>query len=314
MKKASDVLEVRESIFYNKNVDSDIKIASVGDIHISKTVGEKDIMNICKSLSNENPDYVCLLGDLIDSPKELVKGKGLDNLKALVKYCSYIAPTMIVLGNHDYIYSGSIDVPDLSDDSNIWGELNSLSDVYVLNDDVYSDDKILIGGYIQKEDVYNNRYDKHTEDAIALYIDLMEHPNLHSELKEDLPKVFITHSPASINDNRIKDLLSVYDVIIAGHYHNGCVPAMLENIYPKNAGIITPKLDLFPKQARGVVRLDTGTYLIYSGGWTKLSSVSPLLFHPLDMLCNRQIDITTLTSNEEYKNESIKTKKLVLKK
>ena len=89
---------------------------------------------------------------------------------------------------------------------------------------------------------------------------------------------------------------------------------MLENIYPKNAGIITPKLDLFPKQARGVVRLDTGTYLIYSGGWTKLSSVSPLLFHPLDMLCNRQIDITTLTSNEEYKNESIKTKKLVLKK
>ena len=314
MKKASDILEVRESIFYNKNIDKDIKIASVGDIHISKTVGERDINNICESISSENPDYICLLGDLVDSPKELTKEKSINNLKSLVKTCSTIAPTMIVLGSHDYIYKNSTDVPDLSDQSNIWGELNQLSDVYVLNDEVYSDDKIVIGGYIQKEEVYNNRYDKHTEDAIALYIDLMQHSDLHSELQEDLPKVFLTHSPASIHDNRIKDLLSVYDVIITGHYHNGCVPAMLENIYPKNAGIITPKLELFPDQARGVIKLTTGTYLIYSGGWVKLSAGSPLFFHPLDMLCNRQIDVTTLTSNEEYIDESIKTKKLVLKK
>ena len=43
MHKPSDVLEIRESILYNKNVKDDIKIASVGDIHISKLVGEKDI-------------------------------------------------------------------------------------------------------------------------------------------------------------------------------------------------------------------------------------------------------------------------------
>ncbi len=314
MKKASDILEVRESIFYNKNVDKDIKIASVGDIHISKNVGEIDINNIYESLSDENPDYVCLLGDLIDSPGKSTVGKDIDDLKTLVKYCSSIAPTMIILGNHDYIYNDSNDVPDLSDESNIWSYINKLSDVYVLNDDVYSDDKIIIGGCTQTEDVYNNRYDKHTEDAIALYIDLMEHPRLHSDLREDLPKIFLIHSPASINDNRIKDLLSVYDVIITGHYHNGCVPAMLENILPKNVGIITPKLELFPKYARGVVKLDTGTYLIYSGGWTKLSASSPLLFHPLDKLCNRQIDITTLTSDKAYIEESVKTKKLVLKK
>lgn len=308
MNKPSDLLQVRESIFYNKNVENDIKIASVGDIHISKSVGEKDINNIYESLAREEPDYVCLLGDIIDSPKELTKRS--EDLNKLVRSCSSIAPTMIVLGGHDFVY----DVPDLSSESNVWGKLNQLPDVYILNDEIYSDDKIIIGGYIQKEDVYNNRYDKHTEDAIAFYIDLMEHPNLHTKLREDLPKVFLTHSPASINDYRIKDVLSVYDVIITGHYHNGCVPAMLEDIYPKNAGIITPKLKLFPKQARGVVKLDTETYLIYSGGWIKLSAGSPLLFHPLDMLCNRQIDVTTLTSNEEYKDESIKTKKLVLKK
>ena len=246
MNKPSDMLQVRESIIYNKNVENDIKIASVGDIHISKSVGEKDINNIYESLAREEPDYVCLLGDIIDSPKELTKR--FDDLEKLIKSCSSIAPTMIVLGGHDFIY----DVPDLSDESNVWGKLNQLSEVYILNDEIYSDDKIIIGGYIQKEDVYNNRYDKHTEDAIAFYIDLMQHPDLYSGLREDLPKVFLTHSPATINDNRIKSQLSAYDVIITGHYHNGCVPAMLENIYPKNAGIITPKLKMFPKQARGV--------------------------------------------------------------
>ena len=314
MNKPSDILEVRESVFYNKSVQKEIKIASVGDIHISKTVGERDINNICESLFNENPDYVCLLGDFVDSPKEFTKEKSIDNLKFLVKTCSSIAPTMIVLGSHDFIYNGCTNVPDLSDESNIWGEINKLSNVCVLNDEVYSDDKIIIGGYIQKEEAYNNRNDKHTEDAVAFYMDLMEHPNLYSELSEDLPKVFLTHSPASIHNDKTKELLSAYDVILTGHYHNGCVPTMLEGICPKNAGIITPKLKLFPKYARGVVKLDTGTYLIYSGGWIKLSAGSPLVFHPLDMLCNRQIDVTTLTSNEEYIDESIKTKKLVLKK
>ena len=39
----SNILEIRESTFYNKNVNEDIKIVGIGDIHISKLVGEKDI-------------------------------------------------------------------------------------------------------------------------------------------------------------------------------------------------------------------------------------------------------------------------------
>ena len=309
MKKPSDMVEVRESFFYNKNVKQDIKIASVGDIHISKKVSQKDINNIFESLSRESPDYICLLGDLIDSPMELTKEKSIENLNNLIKSCSGIAPTMIILGNHDYER-----IPDLSDKSSFWSETNNLSDVYVLIDGVYSDNKIIIGGCIQKEEVYNNKNNKHRDDSTAFYKDLLKHTNLYTELRQDLPKIFLNHSPESINDCRVKELLSIYDIIITGHYHNGCVPAMLENIYPKNAGIITPKLKLFPKQARGVVELESGTYLIYNGGWTKLSDSSPTILHPLDKICNRQIDITTLTSNEEYKKEKIKTKKLVLKK
>ena len=309
MNKPSDVLEIRESNFYNEYAKKDIKIASIGDIHLSKLVGEKDINNINETLHKENPDYICLLGDIIDSPKELTIEKNIENLNTLIKNCSSIAPTMIIIGNHDYEKNS-----DLSDELNIWNEINKIRNVYVLNDNTYSDKRILIGGYTQKREAYGSKRNTHHEDSIAFYNDFISHSNLYEELKDDVPKILLTHSPESINNLKVEELLSVYDLIITGHYHNGCVPSFLENIYPKNAGIITPKFKVFPKTARGIIKLESGNYLIYSGGWTKLSSCSPIICHPLDTLCNRQIDVITLTSNKEYKNESIKTKKLVLKK
>lgn len=311
MNKPSDILEIRESIFYNEHAKNNIKIAGIGDIHISRLVGEKDINNIYESLFRENPDYICLLGDLIDSPKELTIEQSINDLFSLMKNCASIAPTMVILGSHDYDNTKEL---DLSNEEDIWSEINKLKDVYVLNDDIYNDNIITIGGYIQKKEAYNNPNDIHREDSLAFYNDFIKHPNLYFELREDVPKILLTHSPEVIRDSKVEELLSSYDIIITGHYHNGCVPAMLENIYPKNAGIITPKLRLFPKEARGIIKLDSDTYLIYSGGWIKLSAGSPLLFHPLDMLCNRQMDITTLTSDKEYVEEVIKTKKLVLKK
>ena len=62
-----------------------------------------------------------------------------------------------------------------------------------------------------------------------------------------------------------------------------------------------------------IIKLDTGTYLIYNGGWIKIQACSPKILQPLDKLCNRQMDITTLTSDIEYKEEQIKNKRLVLK-
>ena len=53
--------------------------------------------------------------------------------------------------------------------------------------------------------------------------------------------------------------------------------------------------------------------MIYNGGWIKIQACSPKILQPLDKLCNRQMDITTLTSDIEYKEEQIKNKRLVLK-
>ena len=313
MNKPSDILKIRDSIIYNENAKKNIRIASIGDTHISDIVGKDDINHISEALYKVKPDYICMLGDLVDSPDELKKDKKVEELKTLIKNSSTIAPTMVILGAHDFIDESREGFPDVIDETTIWNEIDKIPNVHVLNDKTYSDNNIFIGGYRQKKDVYYNFYRERKEDPKSYYRDFKKKEELYKDLPNDVPKVLLTHSPAPINYPAVKKLLSGYNVIITGHYHNGCVPAMLDDIYPKHAGLITPRKRILPKHARGIIKLDTGTYLIYNGGWIKIQACSPKVLQPLDKLCNRQMDITTLTSDIEYKEEQIKNKRLVLK-
>lgn len=314
MKNYADILKIRESTFYNKNVKEDIKIASIGDIHISQLVGIKDINNISEVLYKMKPDYICMLGDLVDTTDVLIDDKKVKELETLIKNSSSIAPTMIILGSHDFIDEKIEGFPDVIKKTDVWNKLNEINNTYLLNDELYKDNRIVIGGYRQKREVYYNLINENKEDADAYYDDFKKRENLYKELPQELPKVLLTHSPESITNPKVQELLRDYNVIITGHYHNGCVPAILDDLYPSNAGIITPRKKIFPTKARGVVKLENGSLLIYSGGWTKIAACTPKIIHKLDKLCNRQLDLMTLTSNEEYRNGEIHNKKVLLKK
>lgn len=314
MRNPSDLLKIRKSILYNKYVNKDIKIASVGDTHLSSLVGMEDVNKLSEVLYESNPDYICVLGDIVDTPKELLKDEKIKELKTLMNNSSSIAPTMVILGSHDFIDEELAGFPDVMKKTPIWDEINGMPNVHLLNDEVYDDDKIFFGGYRQKWEAYYNLLSEHKEDSEAYYEEFKKHENLYKDLPEEKPRILLTHSPESIIDPKVENLLKEYNVILTGHYHDGCVPAMLDKVFPKNAGLITPRRSLFPRKARGIVKLNSGTYLVYSGGWTKMAACVPSVLYPLDKLCNRQIDITTLTSNEEYINEEIEEKKLVLKR
>ena len=111
-----------------------------------------------------------------------------------------------------------------------------------------------------------------------------------------------------------KGILNGYDLIITGHYHNGCIPAIIDNIFPKNAGLVTPQKRPFPKNARGIIKLNNGTVMIYNGGWIKIAESAPKILHNTDSMFYRQIDLTTLTQNEDYKKPKIENKKILLKR
>ena len=296
LKRSSDVLKIRDSIIYNENAKTDIKIAGVGDIHLSGIVGMDDVNHISDALYTLQPDYICLLGDLVDSPDQLNNDQKVEELKTLMTNSASIAPTMVILGGHDFVADSLDGFPDVMDQTTIWDEINAMDNINVLNDKTYSDDRVFFGGYRQKRDVYYNYYLERQEDNMAYYLYILYKRYLYSDLPENLPKVFLTHSPTPVHDFEINLLLGNYDVILTGHYHNGCVPAILDDIYPKNRGLVTPRKKFFPKYARGIVKLGTGDspYLVYSGGWVKIHECSPKILHPLDKLCNRQMDIQAL--------------------
>lgn len=308
MNRPSNILDARESIIYNKNVKDNIKIACIGDIHISNLVKSEDIIHLIDFLIEENPDYICLVGDLVDSPKELTEGQSIAKVKLLLELCSTIAPTMIILGNHDFVYKDAIDDGYYFDCKGAWEKLCDIPNVNLLNDMLFTDDKIIFAGYRQKKDAYLSSFFNMKDDSCAFYDDFIKHEDLYKNLPKDKPKILLTHSPESLCDGRVKELLSVFDAKLTGHYHNGCVPPFLEKIYPKNAGIITPGKLPFPRTARGVKKLDDGSYLFLSGGWVKLSESAPRFFHQLDNLYTRQIDIIILSSDEKYLDGSFDNK------
>ena len=314
MHKPSNIVDIRESTFYNKNVNDNIKIACIGDIHISNLVGIDDIYKIINSLIEVDPDYICFVGDILDSPKELTNENSLNNAKLLMDLCSEIAPTLVVLGNHDFMYNGSKDVDDFYECMDEWEEICNIPNVNLLSDEVFSDDRIVVTGYRQKKDAYFSQNSKMKEDSMAFYNDFSSRQHLYRNLAKDKPKILLTHSPEVIGNEKVQELLSEYDIILTGHYHNGCVPSFLEKVYPGNFGIITPTKRPFPKIARGIKKLDNGSYLFLSGGWVKLSESAPKILQPLDIICNRQMDVINLTPDEKYINGCIQNKKLVLKK
>lgn len=312
MELSSGVVKIRNSYIHNDKIKDEIKILSVGDIHISSLVDMDDIDKISSLIYQEEPNYICLLGDLVDTPLELEKNNKVKELITLVKNASSIAPTLIILGSHDFIDESVEEYPDIIDKTTIWNDIDKMTNSYILNDKIYEDKKIFIGGYRQKKEAYYNYNSK--EDSIAYYNDFSNYKELYKDIPIDKATILLTHSPEPIKDINVQNLIKDYDIILTGHYHNGCVPAIIDQIYPKNSGIITPRKKLLPKQARGIVKLDMGTYLIYNGGWVKIQECAPKILQPLDKLCHRQMEVTVLTPDEDVKDIEIKNKKKVLKR
>ena len=103
MSVPSNVLEIRYSKIYNKYVKEDIKIGSISDTHISDSISEKEIDFMINTFKKENPNYICVLGDIIDYPRIVDNDNNKNKCIKLFQGLSKISPVYIVLGNHDYI-------------------------------------------------------------------------------------------------------------------------------------------------------------------------------------------------------------------
>ena len=269
-------------IIYNKNINKDISIIHISDIHFSSITKSKMLDKLVSYILDNKPDYLMITGDTIDSPKE-VKDK--EKIKEFIKFLTILGKevkVLISLGNHDVMNSESFQFFD---------KLNDIYNVYVLNNSYYKDDYIYVSGFTLSNDYY---YNITGNESLEILMDNLDNNRrLLDNLPKYIPKVALIHSPILLGNNEVLNRLHEYDLILTGHTHNGLVPKWLYWLFPLNSGIVGPNNKLFPKIAKGNIerKIDNKNILvIISGGITKFSKNSGMFFARLNFIFNKSVN------------------------
>ena len=197
---ATKGLKVKEYKVVNTKITNSyhgIKVVQLSDVHYGSTINEKELNNIVDKINEINPDIVVLTGDLIDDR--------ISYNKDIIINC--LNKINAKLGK--YAISGNHDLP-LDDYNYIIKEsgFTNLDNTYELIYNKSSEPIIISGIGYGEEDVgiKTEQFDK--------YI---------SELKADdikpIYSILLVHEPDTVDNLD----LSKYDLVLAGHSHNGQV-------------------------------------------------------------------------------------------
>lgn len=169
---------------------SDIKMVVISDLHLGAVGCEGRLNDIVSEINAQNPDVVCIAGDLFDSSMDLVKDpqKAAETLQKIkAAYGVYAC-----FGNHD---AGDTfhKMTDFLKNANI----NILNDQYTV-----IDDRLILAGRLDKSGIGGRD------------IKRKDMPKIKGN--EDLPIVVMDHNPANYSDYS-----NDVDLILSGHTHKG---------------------------------------------------------------------------------------------
>ena len=298
-----DFLKITYYQFFHPMILHPLKIVAFGDLHLGDNVSLSMTKALFCQIKKEQPDYICLLGDNFDSPNKIKQVEKQKQFIDFILSLANLAPVMIILGSHDFVGTyASLDYWN-----EFWQTISQIKGVFLLNNQVYFDHQILFMGYFETYDYFFPKHQKR-EDTECLYQDLKKRRYLYDSLPSALPKFALFHSPEFGKDDRIITLLQNYDYILSAHYHNGCIPAFLDDIYHGPRGIISTKREICPKNARGLSLLSEKTKLIINGGIIKLSDCSPTYLHILNSLCYPELDVISLTTDSKQVDSIVRKK------
>ncbi len=240
---------------YRSSINNDIKIVSISDLHFSTKVSDCKLQCLYERILKINPKYLFIAGDLIDSSvvEEEEKVRLLHWLERLSRICTIC----ISIGNHEfYKYENYIDESGQKRktrfyfNNEIFEEISNISNVYVLNNDVYEDDSLYVAGITLPYDYYKKISAHRGENKELLMETLASQRSLLSDLPKNKVKFALIHSPVYLQDEDVKKELLEFDYLIAGHMHNGCVVPGLYEIWRSSRGIISPYKTPLPNNAR----------------------------------------------------------------
>ncbi len=186
---ANKMADIKNIEIYDKNINQELKLVSLADIHINRSVSDNYIEKLVAKVNNEKADFILYSGDVLDDKANKVTKK-LDKLSQTKStYGNYV-----VLGNHE-TYSGfSSSTSYFSKNDNFNLLLNSGKLFEKLN--------LYIGGITD----YSSS--------------ILSRPDIKKSLKSsknDTYKILLSHQPKVMGDNTV----NAYDLVLSGHTHGG---------------------------------------------------------------------------------------------
>lgn len=213
-------LLIKEYKIVNDKITSNfhgLKIVHISDIHYGRTTNIHELNKLEKKINMLKPDIIVLTGDLIDKdtkPTETISKDITDfltNIKASIGKYAITGEDDLKIKNWNIIIEKS--------------NFKNLNDTY---EQIYKNGNnfILLSG--MSSEITKN---KTIEEKLKPSVDFIS--SLTEEEQKSIYKILIMHEPDSIENINAMD----YDLILAGHSHNGQVnlPIIGPIILPENA-------------------------------------------------------------------------------
>lgn len=279
--------------YYTKKDCKNIKIAIISDIHYYPNYNLKIFNKIINQIKNNHPNYITIVGDILDS-SDIQK---LDKLIEFINQLANISPTIIVLGNHDE-KKGYINHWSYEKNNQLIESLKQINNVHLLEDTIWTDKSNNISFY-----GFNLSYHHYEEENESYNSFIKEISKLKSTLNSKNYNITLCHSPINIYTflkNNKNHPLNKSDLILSGHMHNGAIPFLitypLNKIFKTTRSLISPRKELFPKYSQGRVYNEITDGYIYEG-ITKISHSTKIL-HIFDYLYQKNVEFITIKKED----------------
>lgn len=181
-----------------------LKIVHLSDIHYGRTVKDKELKNIVNKVNELKPDIVVLTGDLIDKDIKITEQQA-TNISSILSNINATIDKFAITGNHDYKFDN---YGIIIENAKFTHLDNQYETIYLKNEKF----NILISGISTNYYNENNDIDKKLESTF-------NYLNSNSNDKKTVYRILLLHEPDFID----KFDKNKFDLILAGHSHNGQV-------------------------------------------------------------------------------------------
>lgn len=215
-------LQVKEYKITNSKIPDSFygfKIAHISDIHYGRTIHKKELKKLVDKINLLKPDLVVLTGDLLDQ-EETLSDQDIQDIIQQLKRIDATIGKFAISGENDY-------------QAEAWSTIIKDSNFINLNDTyelIYynGEEPILLAGLST-----NLKGTKNAKDKISPINNFIQSVKDSEDMKAPRYKILIMHEPDYITDIAPNN----YDLILAGHSHNGqiCLPVIGGLFQPNGA-------------------------------------------------------------------------------